>query len=190
MTFVGSGEPERVSWARLHEDARAVAANLQAGGIGPGDLVALLGPTSRSLVTTIQATWLAGATVVVLPLPMRLGSVEEFVSQTRAMARSADVGLTLVDPDLAAFLDPEPGDPPVALLDEVAAGPGRATAAEFEPEHAVAASSASAFPDGASSASALPDGGSSASALPDGGSSASAHAAAASSARTTVWWRR
>jgi hypothetical protein len=34
--------------------------------------------------------------------------VEEFVSQTRALMRNADVGLTLVDPDLAAFLDPDP----------------------------------------------------------------------------------
>ena len=131
-TFVGSGDPERVSWARLHEDARGVAANLQALGVTPGDRVALLGPTSRALVTTIQATWLAGATVVVLPLPMRLGSVEDFVAQTRARVRSADVGLTLVDRDLAAFWDPDPSDPPVVLLDEVTAGPGRAGAADLE----------------------------------------------------------
>ncbi len=131
VTFVGSGDPERVSWARLHEDARAVAANLQRRGIGVGDRVALLGPTSRPLVTTIQAVWLAGATLVVLPLPMRLGSVEEFVSQTRARVRSADVGLTLVDRDLAAFLDPNPADPPLVLLDEVAAGPGGAGAADL-----------------------------------------------------------
>jgi fatty-acyl-CoA synthase len=71
VTLVGSGESERVSWARLHEDAPAVAANLQRRGVGPGDEVALLGPTSRPLVTAIQATFLTGATVVVLPLPMR-----------------------------------------------------------------------------------------------------------------------
>ena len=109
-----------------------MAANLQSRGLAPGTKVALLGPTSRSLVTAIQATWLAGGTVVVLPLPMRLGSVEEFVSQTRARVRSADVGLTLVDRDLVAFLDPDPTDPPVVLLDEVASGPGRAAAADLE----------------------------------------------------------
>jgi fatty-acyl-CoA synthase len=131
-TFVGSGDPERVSWAELHEDARAVAANLQRRGIGLGDRVALLAPTSRPLVTTIQAVWLAGATVVVLPLPLRLGSVEDFVAQTRARVRSADVGLTLVDRDLAAFLDPNPADPPLVLLDEVMDGPGRAGSSELE----------------------------------------------------------
>ena len=67
-----------------------MAAGLQARGIRPGDHVAILGPTSRALVTAIQATWLAGATVVVLPLPMRMSSIEEFVAQTRARMRQAD----------------------------------------------------------------------------------------------------
>jgi fatty-acyl-CoA synthase len=71
-------------------------------------------------VTAIQATWLAGATVVVLPLPMRLGSFEEFVSQTRARIASADTDLVVIDRDLAAFLEPAPGDPPRALLNELA----------------------------------------------------------------------
>ena len=83
--------------ARLAASFNQMAANLQRRGIGLGDRVALLAPTSRPLVTTIQAVWLAGATVVVLPLPLRLGSVEDFVAQTRARVRSADVGLTLVD---------------------------------------------------------------------------------------------
>ena len=60
-------------------------------GVRPGDHVGLLGPTSRPLVTAIQAVWLAGATVVVLPLPMRMGSIEEFVDQTRARIANADV---------------------------------------------------------------------------------------------------
>ena len=67
-----------------------MAAGLQARGIDPGDHVAILGPTTRSLVTAIQATWLAGATVVVLPLPMRMSSIEEFVAQTRDRVLNAD----------------------------------------------------------------------------------------------------
>ena len=84
ITFVGSAGAdgcERVEWSRLHEDARAMAAALQARGIGPGSHVALLGATTRPFVTAIQATWLAGATVVVLPLPMRLASIEDFVAR-------------------------------------------------------------------------------------------------------------
>jgi len=127
VTFVGSaagdGAREQVPWARLHDDARALAGMLQARGVGRGAHVALLGPTSRPLVTAIEATWLAGATVVALPLPMRLGSIEEFVAQTRRRILQAETDLVVVDPALAEFLDPQRGDPPVARLDELPDGP-------------------------------------------------------------------
>lgn len=122
ITFLGSagdGGPVRVPWGRLHEDAQSVAAALQARGVAPGDRVAVLGPTSRPIVTAIQATWLAGATVVGLPLPMRLGSIEEFAAQTRTRIANAEPRLVLVDPELEPFLATEPGDPPVALLPDL-----------------------------------------------------------------------
>lgn len=121
ITFLGSdtSKADAVPWSQLHADARDMAAGLQSRGVQPGDHIALLGPTSRGLVTAIQATWLAGATVVVLPLPMRLGSFDEFVSQTRARVTSADAALVVIDTDLAAFLEPQPGDPPRALLSEL-----------------------------------------------------------------------
>jgi fatty-acyl-CoA synthase len=128
LTFVVGGDPVAVTYAELHEEARGYAANLQGLGIEPGDHVALLGPTSRELVTAIQGIWLAGATVVVLPLPMRMGSVEEFVAQTRARIHHADVRLVLVDPELAPFVEPAPGDPPMVGWDAVRPGPGRAGA--------------------------------------------------------------
>ena len=120
VTFVTGGVTDRLRWAQLHEEARAMAAEMQARGIGRGSHVALLGPTTRLFVTAIQATWLAGATVVVLPLPMRLGSIEDFVLQTRARIHSADATLLVVDPDLAAFIEPDPADPPTVLLSELA----------------------------------------------------------------------
>ena len=125
ITFLGSAAPdgvaERISWGHLHEDAQGVAAALQARGVAPGDHVAILGPTSRPLVTMIQATWLAGATVVCLPLPMRLGSLEEFAAQTRRRVLNANVRVVVVDAELEPFLALEPGDPPVVRLDEVRA---------------------------------------------------------------------
>ena len=102
----GGGGADRVEWARLHDDARGMAAALQARGVGPGVHVGILGTTTRPLVTAIQATFLAGATVVSLPLPMRLGSIEEFVAQTHSRIANADAALVVVDPDLAPFLDP------------------------------------------------------------------------------------
>ena len=125
VTFVGSaaggaGATDPVEWARLHDEARGIAAALQARGVGPGVHVGILGPTTRALVTTIQATFLAGGTVVALPLPMRLGSIEEFVEQTGRRIASADTAVVVVDPDLAAFLDPPSRlSAPIVLLDEL-----------------------------------------------------------------------
>lgn len=119
MHFVKGDEVDTVSWAALLDDARRIAGSLEARGIGPGAHVALLATTSRALTTTMQATWLCGATLMVLPLPMRLGSVEEFLVQTRARVLAADAALLVIDDDLAAFYEPAEGDPPVVLTREL-----------------------------------------------------------------------
>ena len=94
VRFVGAsvtagGRPELVPWRQLHDEARAVGAALQARGLVPGDHVAVLGPTSRSLITIIRGCWMAGIASMVLPLPMRMGSLEAFVESTRAASATA-----------------------------------------------------------------------------------------------------
>ena len=96
--FVGAsvttdGQPAFVSWRQLHDEARAVGAALQARGLGPGDHVAILGPTSRGLITAIRGCWMAGIASMVLPLPMRMGSLEAFISSTRARISHGDAKL-------------------------------------------------------------------------------------------------
>lgn len=119
-----------VSWAELHHDARVVGAALQARGLVPGDHVAILGPTSRSLITIIQGCWLAGIASMVLPLPMRMGSLEAFVESTRSRIRHGDAKLILIDPMLAAFYESAAGDPPIEPMDAVL--PGAPTAPSGE----------------------------------------------------------
>src|SRR5205085_2615032 len=107
ITFLSADGPDagdRVEWAVLHEEAKAMAVALASRGVGPGSHVALLGPTSRPFVTAIQAVWLAGATVVVLPLPMRMNSLDDFVTQTRTRVRASDTALVVADPMLAGFI--------------------------------------------------------------------------------------
>ncbi len=87
---------EAVSWGELLDDARRLAGVLTSRGIGPGAHVALIGTTSRGLTTSIQATWLTGATVMVLPLPMRLGSHAPIRAQVATKVREA-VGLPTDD---------------------------------------------------------------------------------------------
>jgi fatty-acyl-CoA synthase len=119
ITFVTGDEPQSMTWGELHEQAKAVAAGLQARGIAHGDRVALLGPTTQALVRALQAVWLTGATPIVLPLPMRLASLEEFTTSTRARIRGSESAAVLIDSDLAAFVEPAPGDPPLHPLDNL-----------------------------------------------------------------------
>jgi fatty-acyl-CoA synthase len=116
--------PEWVSWRQLHDEARTVGAALQARGILPGDRVAILGPTSRALITIIQGCWLAGAASMVLPLPMRMGSLDAFIDSTRARIRHGEASLVLIDDMLAAFYEAAPGDPPIEPMAAVMPGPG------------------------------------------------------------------
>jgi fatty-acyl-CoA synthase len=122
VTFVSGDVHSTTTWQQVHDDACVVAGALQARGVRPGDHVALLGPTTRHLVTGIQGAWLAGATVVVLPLPMRMGSLDEFVDQTRDRIRHADVSIVLADAELAPFITPGPDDPPIVTFDALGDG--------------------------------------------------------------------
>lgn len=119
VTFVAGDDHETLTWAQLHTEARAVAAGLQARGIGPGDHVALLGPTTRRLVTAIQAIWLTGAALVTMPLPMRMGALDQFIEQTRVRIRRSDSKIVVIDSQLAAFVEPVAGDPPFVGLDDL-----------------------------------------------------------------------
>lgn len=119
VTFMTGDEPLTKSWGQLHEEAKAMAAALQARGVQHGHHVAILGPTTPLLVTSIQATWLCGASPVVLPLPMRLASLEEFTAATKARIRGADCVAVLVDPDLAPFVEATPEDPPIYSMAEL-----------------------------------------------------------------------
>lgn len=119
VTFVTGDSPVSFSWEELHEKAKLVAARLQARGIQKGDHVALLGPTTPELVTCFQAVWLCGATLVVLPLPMRLASIEEFTTATKMRIAGADCAAVLIDSDLAAFVTATEEDPPLYGLDDL-----------------------------------------------------------------------
>jgi fatty-acyl-CoA synthase len=126
-----------VPWREIHDDARVVGAALQARGLVPGDHVAILGPTSRQLITIIQGCWLAGIASMVLPLPMRMGSLDAFIDSTRGRIRHGDAKLLLIDELLAAFYERTIDDPPIELMSAVL--PGASTAPSGErleiPQH-------------------------------------------------------
>ncbi len=138
ITFVGSAagdgqEAVTISWSQLHQEALSMATSLQNRGVKAGDHIALLGPTTRNLVTAIQAVWLCGASVSILPIPMRFSSIEQFANQTRTLMRHGDISMLLLDPNLAAYQEPQEGDPPVVLLNEIEAGPDSPPAEDYNP---------------------------------------------------------
>ena len=134
VTFIHGADRQRVGWDELHHDARCVGRALQDRGVRPGDHVAIMGPTSRHLVTAIQGCWLAGAASMVLPLPMRMGSFEEFIAQTRSRILNGDAKLLLIDSDLAAFYTAEAGDPPIVALSDMFGGSDEVVVPEPDPE--------------------------------------------------------
>jgi fatty-acyl-CoA synthase len=59
---------------------------------------------------------------MVLPLPMRMGSLDEFISSTRTRIRHGDAKLVLIDDLLADFYQSAPGDPPIEPMRNVLPG--------------------------------------------------------------------
>lgn len=121
-SVMGPDGPVHVSWRQVHDEARAVGAALQAKGLLPGDHVAVLGPTSRELITVVRGCWMAGIASMVLPLPMRMASLETFIESTRARIRHGDAKLVLIDEQLAGFYEAADGDPPIEPMRTVLPG--------------------------------------------------------------------
>src|SRR3989440_9691748 len=65
---------------------------------------------------------------------MRLASIDEFVAQTRTRIRGADAVLLIIDPELTGFFEPQPGDPPVAVLKELESEAGAYEAPAVDPD--------------------------------------------------------
>ncbi|TDV52316.1 AMP-binding protein [Actinophytocola oryzae] len=99
------GAEHTASWAAIHQRARRLATLLTRQGIGPGSRVALLADTSVDLVTTIQAVWLAGAAVTILPLPTRQPA-DVYVDHLRRMITDARPSLVLVGDPLTGLTEP------------------------------------------------------------------------------------
>src|SRR4051812_50174452 len=69
---VTTGEPRaavRTTWAEVHEQARAIAGSLVAGGLARHDAVAVLAAEPAEIGPAVQAVWLAGGSVTMLHQP-------------------------------------------------------------------------------------------------------------------------
>ena len=131
VVFLDAEQPVSVPWAELHDDARRVAATLQRQGLGAGDRVALLGTTSRALLTTLQGCWLAGAAVIVPPLRTRVEAEDSFRARTAERLRLGSVSFTFCDANLVEAAT-APGMPAPIELPALVAEANTASADAYE----------------------------------------------------------
>jgi fatty-acyl-CoA synthase len=124
IVLLDGTEPERVPWARLHDEACGIAGALQQRGVAPGDRVALLGGTSRAFVAALEACWLAGAAVSVLPLRSRLEPEADFRDRTVARITQGEASVTICDPDQVEVATAASVPAPVTLPELVADAAG------------------------------------------------------------------
>lgn len=103
VTIVESSDSKRRSWAQLLDEAGQTAAALQAFGVAPHSHVGLLGRTSPELLRAILAIWLCGATVVMLPMPVRQLEPRHAHAHLKSLSSYAEVDLLLVDPGLGTL---------------------------------------------------------------------------------------
>ncbi len=96
-----------------------MAGLLQRNGLRPGTAVGLLGATTRTLVTAIQAVWLAGGSVTVLTPVLRPGTLGEHYREAVSAAR---LEMLLVCPPLVTDETDVAGARLMVLDDTLGAG--------------------------------------------------------------------
>jgi len=91
------------SWHCVNAEAERWASALQSLGAGPGCRIALLANMSVDMVTAIEAIWLSGSTLVVLPIPTRSSSIESFTAEMVARVIAVEAFVLIVGPEYSAF---------------------------------------------------------------------------------------
>jgi fatty-acyl-CoA synthase len=91
--YEDDGESPSLTFGELFEGAERVAADLGQRGIGRGDCVALMLPTSRDFFLAFAGTLLAGATPVPIYPPFRPDRIAEYAERQSAILANADARL-------------------------------------------------------------------------------------------------
>lgn len=131
------------TWGEIAARARATAAGLHHIGVGPGDRVALVLPTSVEFFDAFFGIVLAGAIPVPLYPPVRLGRLDEYYRRSAGLLVSVDARLVLTDTRIRKVLGPmiEAARPRLGLrlvADVRAAGAGSIAAGADPPPDGLA----------------------------------------------------
>ena len=98
--FLYEGEKEsRITYRDLWNGALAYAARLAAQGVGPGQTVAIMLPTSKEYLFCFYGTLLAGAIPVPLYPPARLATIEDHMTRHVSILKSAGASVMVTIPE-------------------------------------------------------------------------------------------
>jgi fatty-acyl-CoA synthase len=109
-----------MSYARLRDEARALAVRLLAAGLAPYDRVGLVAETDAEFVTAFFACQYARLTPAPLPLPAPLGGREAYVEQIGRMLGSARAAAVFGPESLLPWLQEAADASGVRLVGRVA----------------------------------------------------------------------
>ena len=105
--FVSRGEePTYYPYEEVIKRAKSVAGALQAGGLKPGDRVAIILPTSIHFLDIFLGTQLAGGIPAALYPPVRLGRLNEYFQRTRRMLSKIGTRFLVTDSRIKKLLGP------------------------------------------------------------------------------------
>ena len=93
--YEDEGESPTLTFGELLKGAERVAAELAQRGIGRGDTVALMLPTSRDFFLSFAGTLLAGATPVPIYPPFRADRISEYAERQSAILANAGARLLI-----------------------------------------------------------------------------------------------
>lgn len=104
--------PTLLSWAQIADRARRAASVLAAAGVGRGDAVAIVLPTSHAFFDAyLGAQWLGAVPVPLYP-PVRIGRLDEYWERTSAMLRAVRPVVWVGQRRIASLLGGVSGAPP------------------------------------------------------------------------------
>jgi len=100
LYYPGDGEPEELSFGELARRAGAVAAGLKELGVGPGQAVGLMLPTSLDYFAAFLGAQLAGAFPVPLYPPARLSQIEDHLRRQAGILKTAQAAVLVTFPEV------------------------------------------------------------------------------------------
>ncbi|MCA9779727.1 MAG: AMP-binding protein, partial [Candidatus Eremiobacteraeota bacterium] len=121
-----TGMSESFSFAEFGERVAALQEGLQALGVGPGTVVAVMGPTSSPLAALCAAVWQSEATLTVLATPTRLSNLEQFLAETLGKLSSSKASLMVGQDDIVMAFKELAGIPVFSIEELAEAKPGDA----------------------------------------------------------------